>query len=114
MDQQETEETDKTEEKADADDSDDEGATDNNTMPLPTANVEQADDAPSAPKPQPEVMVTALYDYEATDTSELSLHKGEVVKVTQKDPSGWWYGQSVDTKKWGFFPVGHIQRAVNI
>eukprot|EP01095_Lingulamoeba_sp_RSL-Kostka_P004491 TRINITY_DN15737_c0_g1_i2.p1 TRINITY_DN15737_c0_g1~~TRINITY_DN15737_c0_g1_i2.p1 ORF type:complete len:283 (+),score=96.72 TRINITY_DN15737_c0_g1_i2:603-1451(+) len=35
----------------------------------------------------------ALYDYQQSDSNELSFSAGDVITILQKDPSGWWQGE---------------------
>jgi len=44
----------------------------------------------------------AKYDYQATDTNELSFKANDLIAILQKDPSGWWRGQIGNTV--GVFP----------
>merc|ERR1712188_335240 len=34
---------------------------------------------------------SALYDYEATNDTELSFGEGDVLTITERDDSGWWF-----------------------
>lgn len=57
-----------------------------------------------------------LHNYTATQPSELSFKQGDVIKVLEKDPSGWWVGEL--NGKMGFFPsvdwVEEIQNTPNV
>lgn len=67
--------------------------------------VKKAGGAPNAPPraaaapslPQAE----ALYEYTAQAADEMSFAAGEILSITQQDPSGWWEGIKEDgTKAW--------------
>lgn len=64
----------------------------------------------------------ALYDYQAADTDELSLHAGDVIELLSKgkaldkfvtsnaspaDASGWWCGRLNGQE--GLFPGNYVQ-----
>lgn len=56
-------------------------------------------------------MWTVVYDYEAQNEDELSLHRGEIVEVLSKDfkisgDEGWWTGKITD--KVGIFPSNFV------
>jgi hypothetical protein len=70
--------------------------------------------AAATDKAEQDLVVVAMQDYEASDGSELALAINDSVRVTQKDTSGWWYGQNLRTKKWGHFPKAHIKQNVSI
>jgi hypothetical protein len=48
--------------------------------------------------------VKVLFDYEAQREDELQLVEGEEIIVLEQDDSGWWKGQSKDSKI-GLFPA---------
>ena len=54
--------------------------------------------------PAPEI-VTAIYDYQQTKEGDISIYKGDKLKVIQKEPSGWWIGQNMSTGLVGYFPM---------
>ena len=58
--------------------------------------------APTPSAPSSGSYCRGLHDYTATQPSELSFRKGDVIKVLEKDPSGWWAGEL--NGKMGFFP----------
>lgn len=39
---------------------------------------------------------------------QLSLKKGEIIIVTQKEDGGWWEGTSRETGKTGWFPSNYV------
>ena len=51
--------------------------------------------------------VTALYDYQAQRSDELSFVKDEVIKVLYRDNDDWWMGELEDGQQ-GFFPVNYV------
>ena len=51
--------------------------------------------------------VTALYDYQAQRSDELSFVKDEVIKVLYRDNDNWWMGELEDGQQ-GFFPVNYV------
>ncbi|XP_026851875.2 SH3 and PX domain-containing protein 2B isoform X2 [Electrophorus electricus] len=42
----------------------------------------------------------AVSDYEKQESSEISLHVGQVVEVIEKNESGWWFVSSEDAQGW--------------
>ncbi len=52
-------------------------------------------------------LARVLFDFEATQSDDLSLREGEIVEVLDKDESGWWIGR-VDNRK-GEFPFNYVQ-----
>jgi len=52
----------------------------------------------------------ATKDYSADDKNKLDLMKGEFYLITQKDTSGWWYGESVLQMK-GWLPGAYVREA---
>jgi hypothetical protein len=54
------------------------------------------------------ILVTALYDYTASDDSEISFRAGDTIEVTEAaEPSedAWWEGRNTRTGKTGQFPL---------
>jgi len=53
---------------------------------------------------------SALYDYSATEPSQLSLRKDEMITILSKadESKGWWRGESRGGKV-GIFPVTYVQ-----
>eukprot|EP00727_Mastigamoeba_balamuthi_P004888 m51a1_g14398 hypothetical protein (537) ;mRNA; r:352634-355398 len=81
--------------------------------PAPTAQVDTAapaaavaEGAPAAAEPEGQ-KCTAVYDYHAENETELELKEGDVVYVTEKDESGWWYATQGD--KQGFIPANYVK-----
>ncbi|KAF6112619.1 Abelson helper integration site 1 [Phyllostomus discolor] len=52
-------------------------------------------------------MVVALYDYTANRSDELTIHRGDIIRVFFKDNEDWWYG-SVGKGQEGYFPANHV------
>jgi len=52
------------------------------------------DNTPKVPEPS-NVIVRAqgLYDYKATNDSEMSFNAGEILVITEQDESGWWFAE---------------------
>ena len=51
-------------------------------------------------------MCRALYDYDATDTDELTFREGDLIEIVKKDESGWWSGKFKG--KEGLFPNNYV------
>lgn len=54
----------------------------------------------------------ALFDFQARNEKELSLKKGEIFAITQKNRS-WWRGQTIDGARKGFFPSNYVKELEN-
>jgi len=50
----------------------------------------------------------ALFDYDSQNDGEMSMKEGELVKITEKDPSGWWYATTNDGRE-GFVPSSYVE-----
>jgi myosin-1 len=50
----------------------------------------------------------AIYDYDATDTDELTFKEGDIIEITKEDPSGWWKGKIKGRE--GLFPNNYIEK----
>lgn len=57
--------------------------------------------------PEESVTAVALYDYEATNETELSFKEGDILTITERDGSGWWYAE-IDGRV-GFTPANYLQ-----
>eukprot|EP01132_Coremiostelium_polycephalum_P001087 gene1087-1378_t len=54
--------------------------------------------------------VRALYDYVATEDNEISFKANNIIKVIQRDESGWWQGSIVGgDNKVGMFPSNFVE-----
>jgi len=51
----------------------------------------------------------AMFDYESQNDGELSMKEGDIVMITEKDPSGWWYAIKSDGKE-GFVPSSYVEK----
>lgn len=51
--------------------------------------------------------VIAAFDFEPQEAGELSLHKGDVIKVLDKSDANWWKGEC--NGKEGMFPVPYVK-----
>ena len=60
------------------------------------------------PPPPPKKEATVLYDYAATDATELNISEGEVITVTKEDDSGWWEGKNKSGQT-GLFPGNYVK-----
>ena len=52
----------------------------------------------------------AMYDWEARDSDELSIKKGEKLKIKEECTSGWWLARSLDTDQEGFVHISDIKK----
>ena len=52
-------------------------------------------------------IVVALYDFTGLD-DELSFKKGDILHVTEKKSTDWWYGMDSDGRQ-GFIPVNYVE-----
>jgi hypothetical protein len=52
------------------------------------------------------MVVTGLYNHNASEPGELAFRKGDKITVTRRDDSGWWEGRTADGKK-GIFPANY-------
>lgn len=54
------------------------------------------------------VVVTAKYNYDAQQSDELTLVKGDKISVLEKSSDGWWKGQTAAGEV-GWFPSNYVQ-----
>ncbi|GFO18892.1 abelson helper integration site 1 [Plakobranchus ocellatus] len=54
--------------------------------------------------------VRAIYDYRAQRSDELTLYKGDIVKILYKDSDNWWMGELLDGSQ-GFIPANYVTEA---
>ncbi|KAH9854744.1 ras GEF [Lenzites betulinus] len=54
----------------------------------------------------PSFFCRALYDYQTNDASSLSFHRGDIIEVLTRLPSGWWDGLLNDERGW--FPSNYV------
>ena len=45
----------------------------------------------------------ALYEFQASDETELSFNVGDILTILAQDPSGWWQAELAN-RKVGFIP----------
>jgi neuronal guanine nucleotide exchange factor len=57
--------------------------------------------------------VQAIYDYKAAQPDELSLERGDVVKVYRKMGDGWYEGEKLRDLQWGWFPSNFTTEIAN-
>jgi len=60
------------------------------------------------------ITVKALFKFKASNNDELSMKKGEVIIVTQKEDGGWWEGTSRETGKTGWFPSNYVSEIKDV
>ncbi|XP_076250226.1 ephexin isoform X6 [Rhynchophorus ferrugineus] len=58
--------------------------------------------------------VSAIHNYTATQSDELSLTKGDVINVLRKLADGWYHGEKIRDGKTGWFPANHTVEIPNI
>ncbi|WKY06029.1 hypothetical protein Q1695_006322 [Nippostrongylus brasiliensis] len=57
---------------------------------------------------------TALFDYEAGQSDELSFRAGDVIVIVEKKDADWWAGHKVDAPNVrGLFPANYVQMRVS-
>ncbi|XP_077394405.1 jouberin isoform X2 [Festucalex cinctus] len=52
-------------------------------------------------------VVVSLYDYKANRSDELTLRRGDVIRVLYKDNDNWWFGSLADGQQ-GYFLVAYV------
>ncbi|KAF9910923.1 hypothetical protein EC991_005097 [Linnemannia zychae] len=69
--------------------------------------------APALPvREKPCRQVRALYNFDATAEGELSLRKGDIVRIIEEIDEGWWEGEFVDSnggRYEGMFPSNYVE-----
>ena len=50
----------------------------------------------------------ARYDFQGKAKDDLSLKKGDVISIINKDNMDWWYAESKETGRKGFVPRNYI------
>jgi len=53
------------------------------------------------------VKVRALYDYDATNDTELSFKENDILSITEQDESGWWFAEIGG--RGGFIPRNYVE-----
>ena len=51
--------------------------------------------------------VIAMYDYQGQRSDEITMAKGDVIKVLYKENNSWWLGEHQSGQQ-GFFPVSYV------
>ncbi|KAG0205831.1 hypothetical protein BGX28_002611 [Mortierella sp. GBA30] len=65
---------------------------------------------PSRSRPQKQVR--ALYTFDATGEGELSIQKGDIIRIVEEIDEGWWEGELVDSngiRHTGMFPSNYCE-----
>ena len=54
-----------------------------------------------------------LYDFDATESDELTLKQGDIVSVIRKNEDGWWFGETLKAGSLhrGHFPASYVAEA---
>jgi len=71
---------------------------------------ETRSEAPEAEEATPLVTLCrarALYDYKATNDTELNFNAGDILNITDRDESGWWYAELDGVL--GFVPNNYVE-----
>jgi len=50
----------------------------------------------------------AAYDFQAEDETELTMRKGDVVRVTNTSDANWWMAENEQTDKAGIVPCQYL------
>jgi len=62
---------------------------------------------PPPPSSSSGCRVRGLYDYAATNDTELSFREGDILNITERDESGWWYAELNGVM--GFIPNNYVE-----
>lgn len=75
---------------------------------MSTSDISRAESKVTAKKEEPSlaIMVKANYNFVAESETEMSLKKGDLIKVTKKIDEGWWVGTC--NGKSGMFPSNYV------
>ncbi|KAJ3425196.1 sh3 and f-bar domain-containing protein [Anaeramoeba flamelloides] len=84
----------------------------NNNKELDKNDTDDDDDDDEDDGEVVDFIVTALYDYEAKDETDLAFSAGDSIHVVKKHTSGWWEGE-LDDKK-GLFPMNFVSESGNV
>lgn len=55
----------------------------------------------------PVLQVVALYDYNANRSDELTVRRGDVIRVLYKDNESWWFGRLTNGLQ-GYFLASYV------
>ncbi|KAK6355823.1 hypothetical protein TWF718_000205 [Orbilia javanica] len=80
------------------------------TNPVPTPAYSQA--PPAYTHPPALSVVTALYEYHASDAGDLALKPGDTINVTEYVNADWWRGVNPATGQTGIFPKDYVKPAL--
>ena len=58
--------------------------------------------------PPPLCSYRVVNEYKCRNDDELTLTRGDVIKVVEKCRDGWWVGVSMETGNMGIFPGNHV------
>lgn len=67
--------------------------------------------SPPVPGKPTGTLYTALYDYQARTTEDLSFHAGDKVEILKKSDSGWWIARALDgvsAGRSGYIPANFV------
>ncbi|KAF9199198.1 hypothetical protein BGZ49_010714, partial [Haplosporangium sp. Z 27] len=76
----------------------------------------------AAPPPVPPIrgrqqkQVRALYTFDATAEGELSIQKGDIIRIVEEIDEGWWEGELVDAngvRQTGMFPSNYCEEVLS-
>ncbi|KAK4229718.1 putative myosin-5 [Podospora fimiseda] len=62
---------------------------------------------PAAPPVKPKIQAKVLYDFAASKENELSIKKGEIIEIVQKENNGWWLAKTADGQAW--VPAAYVE-----
>ncbi|XP_078486609.1 jouberin-like isoform X2 [Ciona intestinalis] len=62
----------------------------------------------SATGVKPQHTVVALYDYQANRSDEITIVRGDIIRVLYKDGPTWWFGELVSDGRQGYFPSNYV------
>ncbi|KAF9433872.1 hypothetical protein BGZ76_008873 [Entomortierella beljakovae] len=74
--------------------------------------------APSIPVPRgrQQKQVRALFTFDATAEGELSIQKGDIIRIVEEIDEGWWEGELVDAngvRHTGMFPSNYCEEVIS-
>lgn len=91
-----------------ADDTDDGGAMLTSTSAASAAPAEYGETIQYEDSaPMLNLKARALYDYDATNDTELSFRAGDILTITEQDESGWWFAELNGAA--GFVPNNYVE-----
>ena len=56
---------------------------------------------------------TALFDFVALESDELSFKTDDQFEVIEKRNDGWWWAKSLSTNKEGFIPSNYVMQGAD-